>query len=115
MISQQDRESSPPVDRPSVRPRCLKVSERLQGEREVILAHDSQDDRLGKSRPTASSFSPNEGPPPVRAARRRPRLTPWCRLQFGERPPPAVPARAASALAVRPSLPECFAFLDEMR
>ena len=44
MISQQDRESSPPVDRPSVRP--LKVSERLQGERGVILEHDSQDDRL---------------------------------------------------------------------
>ena len=45
MISQQDRENSPPVDR-TPRPRRLTVSELLQGEREVILEHDSQDYRL---------------------------------------------------------------------
>ena len=46
MISQEDRQSSPPVDRPPARPRRLKVSELLQGEREVILEHDGQDYRL---------------------------------------------------------------------
>ena len=46
MISQQDRESGPPLDRTQARPRRLKVSELLQGEREVILEHDSQDYRL---------------------------------------------------------------------
>jgi hemin uptake protein HemP len=46
MISQEDQESSPPLDRPPARPRLLRVSELLQGEREVILEHDSQDYRL---------------------------------------------------------------------
>ena len=44
MISQE--ESSPPVDRTPARPRRLKLSELLQGEREVILEHDGQDYRL---------------------------------------------------------------------
>jgi hemin uptake protein HemP len=46
MISQGDRQSGPPVDRTPARPRRLKVSALLQGEREVILEHDSQDYRL---------------------------------------------------------------------
>jgi hemin uptake protein HemP len=49
MIGQQDSESTPPVSRsppPGTRPKRIKVSELLQGEREVILEHDSQDYRL---------------------------------------------------------------------
>ena len=48
MIRQQDSESTPPVSRspPGPRPKRIKVSELLQGEREVILEHDSQDYRL---------------------------------------------------------------------
>ena len=48
MISQQDPESTPPVERSpaGTRLKRIKVSELLQGEREVILEHDSQDYRL---------------------------------------------------------------------
>jgi hemin uptake protein HemP len=55
MISQQDPESTPPLERspagtrPSpagTRVKRSKVSELLQGEREVILEHDSQNYRL---------------------------------------------------------------------
>jgi hemin uptake protein HemP len=48
MIRQQDSQSTPPVSRspPGTRPKRIKVSELLQGEREVILEHDSQDYRL---------------------------------------------------------------------
>ncbi len=48
MISQQDPESGPPVNRSSAatRPRRIKVSELLQAEREVILEHEGQDYRL---------------------------------------------------------------------
>ena len=48
MISQQDPESSPPVERSPTGSRLkrIKVSELLQGDREVILEHDSQDYRL---------------------------------------------------------------------
>jgi hemin uptake protein HemP len=48
MISQPDPESTPPVEGSpaGTRPKRIKVSELLQGEREVILEHDSQDYRL---------------------------------------------------------------------
>ena len=48
MISQQDPESTPPVERSpgGTRLKRIKVSELLGGAREVILEHDSQDYRL---------------------------------------------------------------------
>lgn len=48
MISQQDPESTPPVERSpaGTRLKRIKVSELLRGEREVILEHDGQDYRL---------------------------------------------------------------------
>jgi hemin uptake protein HemP len=44
----QDPEGAPPLNRSplSQRPKRIKVSDLLQGEREVILEHDSQDYRL---------------------------------------------------------------------
>lgn len=49
MISRDDT-NAPPVRRPPVaaapRPRRLKVSDLLEGEREAILEHDGQDYRL---------------------------------------------------------------------
>src|SRR5262245_3486559 len=48
MIGQQDPESPSPVERSQADTRLkrIKVSELLQGAREVILEHDSQDYRL---------------------------------------------------------------------
>ena len=48
MVGQQDPDSTSPVERSEAGSRLkrIKVSELLQGAREVILEHDSQDYRL---------------------------------------------------------------------
>jgi hemin uptake protein HemP len=47
MMSRDDAEQAMPKHMPAVpKPRRLKVSELLAGEREVVLEHDGQDYRL---------------------------------------------------------------------